>query len=127
MKKRVLSLFSAMMLLICMTAVTVFADLSASYNTTGRTKVREVTNYSKKKQEAFGRLEPAYGVAILELCNASGTQVHVSDTYPVYPWHGDITYEIGANGGVISYWVRPGTGATYIYGTLKYGIDIVNP
>ena len=126
MRKRLFGLITAMMLLIGMTAVTVFADMSASYNTTGRTKVAEVTNYSTKKQQAFGRLVPTYGTAILELCNASGSQIKASDTYPVYPLHGNITCDIGANGGVISYWVRPGTGYTYVYGTLYYGINIVN-
>lgn len=126
MRKRFLSMITAMMLLIGMTAVTVFADLSVSYSTTSRTNFAEVTNYSTQKQQAFGRLVPTYGVAILELCNANGSQTLASDAYPVYPLHGNITCEIGANGGVISYYVSPGTGYTYVYGKLYYGINIVN-
>ena len=123
MNKRVFGLLTTIMLVVSLVSLPSYAEQTAGYDTSGRTKVASVKNDTVNPATAFGRLQPTYGVAILQICNSNGTLVYVSDTYPVYPWHGNISCGIGANGVIRSYYVLPDETSTNIYGKLKYGLS----
>ena len=82
MKRKVIVLFTAMMLLVSMGTMKLFA-----YSTTSTQYIGDVVG-TADGQTAYGNLQPGGGVAKLQIRDINGT-VLASEVYPVYPPNGN--------------------------------------
>lgn len=122
MKRRVITLATLLILVISIVSVNVLAT-TKNYSTNARQQKGSATNGPYSYQTAYGKLIPSTGVAILQICNAAGTSVHVQGTYPVYPQNPNRTeYEISPSE-TVTFYVKPANAGENISGTIVYGID----
>ena len=84
MKRKALVLISAVMLVVGIVTTNALAN-SGSYNTTGRQYIGSVYNNTTSTKTAYGKLYPAGGIAELQICNAAGTTIYKTGTYPLNP------------------------------------------
>lgn len=124
MRRKIIILITAMLLVIGMTAVTAFAGtMSGSYSTSTRQKVGTAYNSSGEYKTAYGHLYPGATspAAVLQICNANGTLVKASGTYSASTSSSDTTCPI-APGETLSFYVRPVVNDQYVWGTEHHGI-----
>lgn len=125
MRRKIIILITAMLLVIGMTAVTAFAGtMSGSYSTSTRQKVGTAYNSSGEYKTAYGHLYPGATspAAVLQICNANGTVVKASRTYSASsPNPNDTTCQI-APGETLSFYVKPVIDGQYVWGTEQHGI-----
>lgn len=124
MRRKIIILITAMLLVIGMTAVTAFAGtMSGSYSTSNRQKVGTAYNSSGEYKTAYGHLYPGATspAAVLQICNANGSVVKASRTYAASTSSSDTTCPI-APGETLSFYVKPLIDDQYVWGTEQHGI-----
>jgi len=125
MRRKILVLVTTVMLLISMISGTSFAGNGTSFSTTTRQKIGQLTNSSGTNQTAYviilpGPTSPA---TVLQLCSANGATVYESDTYLPYPPNTHRITKTIAPGITVSFYVKPVTSGTYVWGTGEYGFQ----
>ena len=125
MRRKIIVLITAMLLVGSMSMVTVLAGtMSGSYSTSTRQKVWTAYNSSGEYKTVYGRLAPGATspAAVLEICNANGTVVKASGTYSASsPNPNNTTCQI-APGETLSFYVKPVVSGQYVWGTEHHGI-----
>lgn len=124
MRRKIIVLITAMLLVGSMSMVTALAGtMSGSYSTSTRQKVGTAYNSSGEYKTAYGRLTPGATspAAILEIRNANGSVLKASGTYSASsPNPNDTTCQI-APGETLSFYVIPVVSGQYVWGTEHHG------
>ena len=121
MRKKIAVLFTWMLLVIGIVVETSYAE-SASYYTIARIPVCSVTNTQNYVKTAEFRPIHGGGIAQIQICNASGTIVLLSDTYPEYPQnHGTFQCSVPTYTTRRAY-VKSLIDGQYVWGSIVYCI-----
>ncbi len=122
MRKKVRFLFAVVILVIGLVAATMFAGTTTSYSTTTRQLIGAVTNSASVTKTVYCRLIPGGGVAVLQICDATGTVILSSDIYPLYPQNPYYTTCSIPAYTTRRFYVKPAIAGEYIWGYAEYGI-----
>lgn len=123
MRKNKIALFVVVLFVVALVETTLVAGINASYSTSTRQKIDEVTNYTSVAKLASGKLFPSSGLARLQICNASGTIVLAYGDYYVNPQNTSYVTCSVSSGSTVSFYVKSVHNGHYVSGDIVYGIE----
>ena len=122
MRRKLIVLFTVIMLAIGMIAVSSSA-FTTTYITTTKTKIATIHNTTASEKSAYGILFASGGTAKLELCDINGYIVYASGMYPAGSTDPHRTRCSIPTGGYRYVFVKPVPSGTQIWGNAEYGIE----
>lgn len=127
MRRRILDLVFAMILVVSLASATALASTTKSYGTSTRQYIATVTNHTENSGTVYAKLipAPATPAAVLQICDQSGTVVLKSKTYPAYPLNPEYTTcYVGPDGDYRKIYVVPYSSGNYVSGTVEYYLSV---